>query len=248
MSSFQFLLLAIGGLAWAGWAAACRVFDRHPRGGDDGQAGLAWGLVQLWVRLVHRLRVEGLEHVPRWSAGDPPVGPLVIVANHSAGIDPLLIQAACGYDVRWMMMRAMMAPALAGLWDWAGVIPVEQDGRDTRALRAAVRHLESGGVVGVFPEGSIARPARTVMPFLPGAGLLIAKTDAQVLIAVVDGTPMHRSAFASLVTPSRARVWFLPPVSFAGTGRTPAQIAGDLRARISGALGWAMSPRESGGG
>lgn len=245
MSSGVVIIMVLG-LAWGLWAAACRVFERNPRGAGDGLAGLAWGLAQLLSRTVHAMRVEGLEHVPRRRPGEPGPGPLVIIANHSAGIDPVLIQAASGFDVRWMMMRAMMTPLLAALWDWAGVIPVEQNGRDTKALREALRHLESGGVVGVFPEGEIARPARTVMPFQPGAGLLIAKSGARVLIAVVDGTPMERSAFASLLTPSRARVRFLAPVSYKGTKLTPAEIVEDLRVRIAGALGWGTSPRESG--
>jgi 1-acyl-sn-glycerol-3-phosphate acyltransferase len=240
MGAMAMTMLALGAL-WGAWAGVCALAERrNPRPGDP-LAGLAALIVRVYARVLHRVRFEGLEHVPSWRPGDEPAGPLVVVANHSAGVDPLLIQAACGFEVRWMMMRMMMVPAMAGLWDWAGIIAVEQNGRDTRAVREALRHLEGGGVLGIFPEGEIARPPGTVMEFQPGVGLIVGKSGAPVLVAVIEGTPSGVHAFASLFTPSRARVRFLGVVRYAPR-TSPGAIAADLRARVMGALGWGPSP------
>ena len=214
--------------------AMCRALMRNPRG--DVETGLAWWFVRAWCRVVHRVSFAGLEHVPRWTPGDAPVGPIVIVANHSAGIDPLLIQSALGFEVRWMMMRAMMVPWAAPLWEWCGVIGVGPG--DSRAAREAIRVLKDAGAVGIFPEGAIERPARMLMPFEPGVGLIVYKTGAQVLMAVIDGTPERASAFMSLITPSRARVRFLPMVSYQESGLGAAAIAADLERRMREATGW----------
>ncbi len=42
---------------------------------------------------------------------------------------------------------------LRWLFDTVGVILVERSGRDMAATRAAMRALEQGYVLGVFPEG-----------------------------------------------------------------------------------------------
>ena len=61
---------------------------------------------------------EGAENIPSWHPGDPLPGPLVVVGNHTAGIDPLLVQSACIFEIRWLMLSEMMVggPTLQALW------------------------------------------------------------------------------------------------------------------------------------
>jgi 1-acyl-sn-glycerol-3-phosphate acyltransferase len=239
MLSLPPILLAAG-VAWVFFALVCRGLDRTLS--DDPIRNLALLLIRVYSRMVHRVRVFGLEHVPRWRWGDAPVGPLVVVSNHASGADPLLIQSACGFEIRWMMMRNMMPETLAGLWRWIDVIPVERNGRDSSALRTAIRHLQAGGVVGIFAEGGLERPPGIVKPFEPGVGLIVQKTGARVLPVVIDGTPTSASAARTLITPSHTRVRFLPMRSYAKNGPDPAGIALDLEKLVAETLGW---PRQS---
>jgi 1-acyl-sn-glycerol-3-phosphate acyltransferase len=149
------------------WAAACRRLLDNPR--QDVEAGLILNAVGLFVRVVHRLRVEGRENVP---AGRQP-GPLLVVANHTAGVDPLLVQAACPFEIRWMMASDMRLVVGEPLWRWARVIFTASDPGQVAAAREAMRHLQSGGVLGIFPEGGLERPARRILPFRPVIGMLI---------------------------------------------------------------------------
>lgn len=231
-------------VGWLVFALVCSLADGTLS--DDPLRNLASLVVRVYSRLVHRLRVLGREHVPPWRAGDAPVGPLVVVANHASGADPLLIQSACGFEVRWLMMRAMMPGSLDALWRWIDVIPVEQDGRDSSSLRAAIRHLKAGGVLGIFAEGGLERPPGVVMAFEPGVGLLVKKSGARVLPAVIDGAAGCESAGWSLVCPSRSRVRFLPMRSYTGSDLDAAGIALDLEVTIAAALGWPRSGRRSG--
>lgn len=204
----------------------------NPRG--DFETGLSWRLMQVYVRLVHRLEIRGGEHVP--SGYEP--GALLLVANHTAGVDPLLVQSACPFFIRWLMAEDMQLPAMGWFWRWAEVISVDRGGREIAAAREAVRHLRAGGVVGIFPEGNLERPCRHILPFLPGVGLIIHKTGAGVLPVVIDDTPQVDPAWSSLWRTSRATIRFLPPISYAGTGLRASEIAGDLRARFVEASGW----------
>ncbi|HVZ93990.1 MAG TPA: lysophospholipid acyltransferase family protein [Phycisphaerales bacterium] len=202
-------------------------------------------LVQLHVRLVHGLRVEGLENVPdRQDPTDD--SPLVIVSNHAAGIDPLLIQAALPFEVTWIMAIDMREASLESLWSYAKIIFVDRRTGESMGLRAALRVLKSNGVIGVFPEGHIERPARVLLPFESGAGLIVARSGARVLPVVIEGAPLTESAWASLFIPSRSRIRFLPPIDYAAAKIKPADIAPDLRHRYAQATGWPMTNRRYG--
>lgn len=200
----------------------------------DFETGVAWRASQIYALLVHRVRVEGVEHFP----DEPEPGPLVVVANHTAGVDPLLIQVACPFFIRWMMALDMRLPVMEWFWRWSQIISVDRDGREVAAARTAIHHLRQGGVVGIFPEGNLERPARHILPFLPGVGLIIAKSGARVLPAIIEGTPQVDPAWASLWRVSRSSVRFLEQVSYEGTGMGPAEIASDLRERFVEATGW----------
>ena len=173
-------------------------------------------------------------HIPRSAAP----GPLILVANHTAGVDPVLIQAACPFPIRWVMADDMAVSMLQPLWDIGQVIRVDRRRNESMGVREALRHIRGGGVLGVFPEGHIERPPQEVLPFLPGVGLFIQRTGAKVLPLIVDGTPQIDPAWASLWRASRSTVRALPPIDYRDTGMNAREIASDLRRRFIEATGW----------
>lgn len=222
-------------LAWIAWAAVSAWVLDNPRG--DPVTGLLWRLLRVYARTVHRMRVEGAEHVPPREAP----GPLVVVCNHTAGVDPLLVLAAVDFDIRWMMGLDMMLPRFRKFWEWAGIIGVSRGGREGTGAREALRHLARGGVLGVFPEGRIERPAGTLLPFHPGVGYLISRTGARVLPVLIRGTPDHRLAWGSLWMTSHAVVRFGSVRQFE-RGARPEEIVEALRGWFKAESGWRDSP------
>ncbi len=220
-------------LLWVGYALVCRGLLKNPR--EDAATGILYHGMRAYALWFHGLQVEGVEHIP---TGREP-GPLIVVANHTAGIDPLLVQAACPFEIRWMMAMDMMLPSLRAFWDWTEVIPVNRAGNDRASARKALRYVESGGVLGVFPEGRLERPARCILPFLPGVGLLVARTGARVLPVVIEGTPQVDPAWASLARRSRSRVTFKEPIDYRGFSAE--KIVADLRERYTEWTGWRLN-------
>ena len=167
-------------------------------------------------------------------------GGLVVVCNHTGPIDPLVLQAACRFEIRWMMAEALMMPALGWLWKRKRMIPIARDGRDTGPLREAIRHVKAGGTIGVFPEGAIVQPRCEVRPFHEGVGLIISRTRAPVLLVWVSGTPESPLMSVALKTRSRSRVVFLDRIEFDKSVDT-ATITRTLRERITKASGWPVN-------
>jgi 1-acyl-sn-glycerol-3-phosphate acyltransferase len=231
--------LMIVALVIAGWLAFVLLFRwtvvRWLASGPSGDActGFLWLVVRAYGRLVHRTTYAGLDHIP--PSNRP--GGLVVVCNHTGPIDPLLVQAACRFEIRWMMAADMMVPQLDWLWRRQRMIPVARDGRDTVPAREAIRHVRGGGVVGIFPEGGIVLPREEIRSFHQGVGLIIAKTEAPVLLVWVSQTPQETEMLRALATPSRARVEFVELLEFPA-GSDPATITRQLQERLAEASNW----------
>lgn len=226
-------LLLMGAL-WCLFALIANWIAALSTRGEDLQTGLALFVLRVYARVVHGLRVDGLENVPRGRDA----GPLIVVSNHTSGVDPLLIQAVCRFEVRWIMAEDMRLPWLDDFWTWGGIIFVDRENPSTAPVRRALAHLRGGGVLGLFPEGHIERPARTLLPFHAGIGAFVRPTGAPVLPVVIQGTPTRaRSAWASLLWPSRARLRFYPLLRYERE-LAPAEIADDLERRYAEWTGW----------
>lgn len=228
------LLWTLGiGAALLAFALAARWVLRASVRGGDIESALAIRAMQLYARAWHALRTEGLEHIP------DRVGPegLIVIANHTAGVDPLLIQAVCPFEIRWMMAQDMQVESLGWLWKFAKVISVDRASGATRmGLKTAADHVRQGEAVGIFPEGHLERPPRMLLPFQPGLGVLVRRTGAPVMQIVIDGTPQVDPAWASLWRPSASRLRVLPVVRY--EKETASDIVADLRSRFLEATGW----------
>lgn len=209
---------------------------------DDFLANALYRVMQLYARVIHNLRIEGRENIPAPDHRGRLGFPVIVAANHTAGIDPILIQAALWFEPRWMMAEDMRAPQLDWLWTLARIIFVDRASRESRSAREALRHLKNGGALGVFPEGHIERPPEHLLPFRGGIGFLIAKSGAAVLPVVISGTPQVDPAWASLTRPSRSVVRFLPLVRYE-KGSSPDDIGADIERRFARATGWPPAPR-----
>jgi 1-acyl-sn-glycerol-3-phosphate acyltransferase len=237
MSIAGILLTAV--LLWIGLIAVIRLLicpwlAHGPQ--QNAVFGLVWRIVRVYARVFHRVRFEGLQKFRNQVSS----GPLVVVSNHTGSIDPLLIQAGCRFDIRWMMASEMMTPWLSFVWDLTNPIPVDRDGRDTNAAREAIRYVQAGHAVGIFPEGRIVWPPRQIRPFFLGVGLIVARAKAPVMLVWISGTPETRDMHKSILGPSRARVVFLDIIDFKGE-RDAHAIAAELRSRIAKASGWPLN-------
>src|SRR3989442_10148148 len=84
-----------------------------------------------------------------------------------------------------------------------GSIPIDLERADVGALRRALYMLQSGKVVGIFPEGPFSVRGR-LEPGLPGVALLALRSGVPVVPAGIRGTYEALAGGPGFLSPRRA--------------------------------------------
>jgi 1-acyl-sn-glycerol-3-phosphate acyltransferase len=137
---------------------------------------LVVGSLKLLLTLGARVRVEAFHSLPD--------GGFVMASNHVSHFDPPFLSGWFGRKIDWIAMSELFAAGWSDrAFHWLDVIPVDRGGDDRRALREALRRIEGGRVIGVFPEGGIRDGDRSMLAGAP-------VRDGAVMLAVRSGRPI----------------------------------------------------------
>jgi 1-acyl-sn-glycerol-3-phosphate acyltransferase len=164
------------------------------------------GLIRLYARLWHGCVYNA------WV--EPPTGPAIVVANHTSSSDGTFIQGGSVRGLTFLFAREFYddLPLLRWVWHTTGCVPVTRDVFDIGAIRLALRRLQEGRVVMVFPEGNLSgaglRPQMRTARV--GAAWLALRSRAPVFPAFVTGGPQGPEVGRAWFWPSRARVTYGP--------------------------------------
>jgi len=136
------------------------------------------------AHLRYHLRIRGLEHVPR-------TGAAVLVANHVTYADSLVLAGILSRPPRFLVYHALYEqPALNWFFRKVRAIPIASRREDPErlevALREAVRALQDGELLGVFPEGQLTRTG-DIGPFRAGVEQILAEAPAPVVPIALRG-------------------------------------------------------------
>jgi 1-acyl-sn-glycerol-3-phosphate acyltransferase len=124
--------------------------------------------------------------------GKIPQGACVMVSNHISHFDPPFLSGWLPRKIDWIAMVELFGASWSkAVFTWLDVIPVDRHGDDRQALRHALRRLEQGRMIGVFPEGGIRDGAQSILSgadMREGAFLIAAKAGCPVVPVVILGS------------------------------------------------------------
>lgn len=152
--------------------------------------GLARTIVRGLFRALTRLRVSGLQNLPR-------SGPILLVSNHLSLVDGPLVFAALPITLRPLVGEKYRDTIFRYLLDSAGSIYVERNRPDRHAMRVATAILADGGTIAVAIEG-MRSPTGTLGEGRPGVAYLAKRANVRVLPVAVYGTEKVRRALPRL--------------------------------------------------
>jgi 1-acyl-sn-glycerol-3-phosphate acyltransferase len=163
-------------------------------------------IVVLLMRLLFRLEAHGTEHIPR-------TGALLLVANHSSVLDPPLVGSVAPRPLTYLAKAELFdIPLFGALIRGVNARPLRRDGADAGALRTALKVLDEGGALLVFPEGTRG-PEGTLREPKGGAAMLAVLSGAHVVPAYIKGSGAAWPKGRTLPRPAKVVVTFGPPLT-----------------------------------
>jgi 1-acyl-sn-glycerol-3-phosphate acyltransferase len=138
------------------------------------------------VRLLFRVRVTGIEHVPARGA-------TMLAFNHLSSLDGPILAAEFARRVRRPVRFLVAAEFFARRFHgWVlrtfDQIPIRRGERDGAALDAALEALRAGSVLAVAPEGQVNPRPETLERIRGGFARLALPTGAPIVPVGIWGT------------------------------------------------------------
>ena len=220
------------------WLASTR-FARMASAIDDEIAkdGFQQGMSRLLANFISSYEARGVETVP-------PEGPLLVVSNHPGTVDSLLIAASLPRDD-----LKIFATGFAFLKQLPAarqhlIFSSRESSDRILALRRAIRHLQEGAALLIFPSGNID-PDPAVLPgavdhlnrWSPSVELILKKVpEARVQVTIVSGV-LSQKWMNSLIM----RVWRdqLARQNVAGAAQVIRQLVFPTRFKVSPKVSYA---------
>ncbi len=157
-------------------------------------------------KVLFSLETVGLSNIPR-------KGGFILASNHVSNLDPIILGVACRRELNFMAKEGLFRNFLFGkLLYNVGAFPVKREYADVSAIKEAIRRLERGSVLLIFPAGS--RSKGNSFQAQPGIGMLSSKASCPVLPVFISGTDKAMPPGAKFIKPTKIKVKFGLPLNF----------------------------------
>ena len=104
------------------------------------------------LKLIYRLKVEGLENVPKDNS-------YIVCANHLSTLDPPMLAGIFPRRVAFMAKQELFDIPFICWWiDWLGTFAVNRESLDPSTIKTAMEIKKSNWVLGIFPQGTRQKP------------------------------------------------------------------------------------------
>ena len=146
------------------------------------------GVIALF-RIIFRPRFYGKENIPK-------DGAFVLAGNHIKFLDCFTVIASTGRCVHFLAKAELFKhPVTNWFFNTAGIIPVHRERKDKAALEDAIKYLNHGCAVGIFPEGRVNKTDTRLLPLKFGAVKMASETNTVVVPFSINGRykPFKRS-------------------------------------------------------
>jgi len=130
---------------------------------------------------TYKINIIGKENIPN-------EGKCILAGNHTKWLDPIMLISTVKRQVHFLAKEELFSGPTKFIMHGIASIPVNRKIHDKEALSSSYQALESGQVIGIFPEGTINRTKEVTMPFKIGAVKMAQKTGSYLVPFAITGT------------------------------------------------------------
>ncbi len=164
---------------------------------------IAWPL----FRVLFAIEYHGLENVPERGA-------VIIAGNHPSYLDPAFVVLPLRRRVRFMAWDALFkVPLLGPLIRVLGAFPVDiRKGKGESAFREALRVLNDGDALGIFPEGQRSERG-PIGEMRTGVARLAIDSGAPIVPVTIGGAYRAWPKWKLMLKPAKIIIRYHEPIT-----------------------------------
>jgi len=141
---------------------------------------LAYILTNIFFKLFYNVKVINKEFIPK-------EGPAILCSAHNSVLDMFFLGFKIDRYIHWMAKEELFRnPVLKAIFTSLGAFPVKRGKGDIASIRTALKLLQEGKIVGVFPQGTrVGRAGKDKVRAKPGAAMLAVTSGVAIIPALV---------------------------------------------------------------
>ena len=145
-------------------------------------------------KFVYRLKVEGLENVPKDNE-------YIVCPNHLSTLDPPLVCAVLPRRISFMAKKELFDIRFLRWWlDWLGAFAVNRESLGPSTIKTVMNIKKSEWVFGIFPQGTRGEPGIISGVTKGFAGLAKITKCAVLPVGIIGTNEVKRLPFAGQIT------------------------------------------------
>lgn len=131
-------------------------------------------IVSVLVKIIYRVKVNGIENFK----DDKPI---IISANHTHIFDPVILATLTKRQIFFLSKKEIFEKKLsAKFFTKLGVIPIDRENTDLKAIKSCFRVIRNGDLLGIFPEGTRVKTI-DINNMKKGVALIALKNKVNIL-------------------------------------------------------------------
>ncbi|HVN70706.1 MAG TPA: lysophospholipid acyltransferase family protein [Desulfomonilia bacterium] len=160
------------------------------------------------LKKIFSVKLEGIENIPA-------TGPAIVTPNHTSFLDSVILGFFSRRDI-WFMAKNSEYRHVVMKWflRHAGSFPVRRYTIDVQAIRNAVRVIQNGHILGIFPEGERTWDG-DMLPLRIGAIRLLLALNTPVIPVGISGAYELMPRWTSSIKLSDVKISIGKPIRFA---------------------------------
>ena len=128
-----------------------------------------------------RIEIRNSENIPL-------DGACIVCLNHISLFDPVIAYCYLPRKIRFIGKSELMKiPVVGSILKSMGVIPVKRGTGDIGAVKASLKTLKDGEVLGIFPTGTREKKNPNA-PVKPGVALIASKSASPIIPVHINAT------------------------------------------------------------
>lgn len=151
--------------------------------------------IKVYFNIKYNPKIYGEENIPK-------EGPIILCGNHINFFDQFHVMTKTKRIVHYLAKEEYFEGKFAWFFKSVGCIKVDRRIKDEQAKSEALRVLNEGGAIGIFPEGTRNKTIGTkeevkLLPFKIGAVYFAKKTGALIIPFGISGSYKKRNTLVT---------------------------------------------------